>query len=121
MARQSFSPPRTLAARRAILGVRLTDMGLASGMSKQQLSQIITEKRSVTLPTLRKVSMLLYCPTELLVADDPSPAIRFPLPPANYLQTIKANRDLLGFEDPSKIPDWDTFADLVIRSVPLER
>ena len=99
----------------------MTEMGIASGMSKQQLSQIITEKRSVTLPTLRKVSMLLYCPTELLVADDPSPAIRFPLPPSNYLETIRANRDLLGFEDSTKIPDWETFAELVNRSVPLDR
>jgi transcriptional regulator with XRE-family HTH domain len=99
----------------------MTEMGVASGMSKQQLSQIITEKRSVTLPTLRKVSMLLYCPTELLVADDPSPAIRFPLPPPNYLETIRANRDFLGFEDSTKIPDWETFAELVNRSMPLDR
>ncbi len=121
MAKQSFSPPRTLAARRALLGVRMTDMGEASGMSKQQLSQIITEKRQVTLPTLRRVSMLLYCPVELLVADDPSPAVRFPLPPANYLETIKANRDSLGFNDAAKLPDWEAFAELVNRAATLTR
>lgn len=119
MARQSFTPPRTLAARRAILGVRMTDMATACGMSKQQLSQIISEKRPVMLPTLRRVSMLLYCPTELLVADDPSSAVRYPLPPANYLETIRANREALGFDDASKIPDFDSFANLIARSAPL--
>lgn len=99
----------------------MTDMGEACGMSKQQLSQIISEKRSVTLPTLRRVSMLLYCPVELLVADDPSPAVRFPLPPANYLETIKANRESLGFEDSSKIPDWESYAELINRAASLTR
>lgn len=100
---------RNFSTRRAQLGRNLKQLAKASGMTKQQVSQIMSEHRRISVATLRRVSMLLYCPPEALLSEDPGLVVRFPLPPDTYLDIIESNRDALGFLDVDCIPRFSDF------------
>jgi transcriptional regulator with XRE-family HTH domain len=109
----TFQPTRALAMRRAQLGVTITSLGKASGMSKQHLAQVISERRPVSLPMIRRMAMLLHCPPELLISEDPTGVIGFPTPPAAWLDVIEANRGTLGFNDITRVPAWSFYEALL--------
>ncbi len=102
---------RNFSTRRAQIGKTLSQLADASGMTKQQISQILSEHRRISVATLRRISMLLYCPPDALLAEDPAVTVRYPLPPDGYLEIIKANREALGFDDVDQIP---TFTDYLL-------
>jgi transcriptional regulator with XRE-family HTH domain len=110
---QTVKPSRTLAMRRAQIGITVTALSKASGMSKQHLAQVIGERRPVSLPMIRRMSMLLHCPPDLLISEDQTAAIGYPLPPANWLETITNNRDFLGFNDLTKVPTFSAYEAIV--------
>lgn len=110
---QTVTPlARTMATRRAQLGVTLRDLSHASGMSRQQLSQIVSEAHPFNLYTLRRIAMLLHCPPDVLLCEDPAAAVSYPLPPANYLHTVRTFADELGFNDSRKVVPFATYAQL---------
>ena len=104
---------RNFSTRRAQLGRSLKQLSKSSGMTKQQVSQILSEHRRISVATLRRVSMLLYCPPEALLSEDPALVVRFPLPPDNYLDIIESNREALGFVDVDCIPLFSEFVALI--------
>ena len=105
---------RVMSARRALLGVRLQALAHASGLTKQRLSQIMNAEEELGLRVLRRMAVLLYCPAELLIAHDASEALRYPLPPSTWLQTIESHRGQLGFAG-SEMPDWPAVEALISR------
>lgn len=102
---------RNFNTRRAQIGRNLSQLAAASGMTKQQVSQIMSEHRRISVATLRRIAMLLHCPPEALLSEDPAVVVRYPLPPENYLDIIEANREALGFEHVDQIP---TFTDYLL-------
>ena len=105
---------RNFNTRRAQIGKNLSQLATASGMSKQQVSQILSENRRISVATLRRISMLLWCPPDALLSEDPATVVRFPLPPEDYLEVIKENREALGFVDVDRIPSFSDFQTLVL-------
>ncbi len=101
-----------MATRRAQLGVSLRELSHASGMSRQQLSQIISEARPINLYTLRRMAMLLHCPPDVLLCEDTAAAVAYALPPANYLHTVHQFADQLGFGDSRTVVPFATYAQL---------
>ena len=104
---------RNFSTRRAQLRRTLKQLSKASGMTKQQVSQILSEHRRISVATLRRVSMLLSCPPDARMSEDPALVVRFPLPPDNYLDIIEANREALGFVDVDGIPLFSDFVALI--------
>lgn len=109
---------RILSARRELLGVSVTKLAKASGLTKQRISQILSGKKELSIGALRKMSILLYCPMDILIAEDPSEALRYHLPPPNWLDVVYRNRNRLGVSS-RNVPDrdyWSKFENMLSRS-----
>ena len=83
--------------RRAQLGISVTEMEQASGVSRQQLHNVIGNPERAMIRSLQKIALLLYCPVELLLGNEPSKVVNYPMPPEGHLTYIGSNLEKLGF------------------------
>ncbi len=100
---------RNIEARRAQIGITMTDIEDATGYARQQLHRITTKPGATSVRSLGKVAMILFCPVRALLSDDPADAARYPLPPPNFLEILRANRERFGFDKGGKLIDWTEF------------
>lgn len=83
--------------RRAQLGISVTQMEQAASISRQQLHNVIANPERAMFRSLQKIALLLFCPVELLLGNDPSKVVNYPMPPNGHLSYISGNLDKLGF------------------------
>jgi len=101
---------RNIEARRAIVGVTAAQMEEVSKIKRQQLYRIFKNPERTLYRTLHKLSLLLYCPLDILINDDISAVTNYPLPPANYLVTLEKNKEAYGFDSVEFCLDFNVFA-----------
>ena len=104
---------RNLRLRRAAIGITLTKMAEAGGVTRQWYSALCKSKRNTSLATLRKQAMLFWCPPQLLMGDSIEAVVSFPLPPEGYLEVISQHREELGLVGRKPVPSWPAFEEFI--------
>jgi hypothetical protein len=107
---------RNIEARRAQIGITMTQIEEATGYPRQQLHRITTRPDATSVRSIGKVAMVLFCPVAALLSNDPADAVRYPLPPTNFLQILRDNRERFGFDRGGKLIDWDHFTTTINNS-----
>lgn len=103
---------RNLNARRAQLGIPISALEDATGMARQQFHRTASHPNATNMRSLQKIAMMLYCPIARLLSDDPGEAVRYPLPPKDFIERLKANRERLGF-DSCDFPEWHEYEAII--------
>lgn len=103
---------RNLDARRAQLGITITQLEAATGMARQQFYRVASNPDATSVRSLQKVAMMLYCPVKHLLSEDPADAVRYPLPPASFLDTLRVNRTRFGF-DGGDLIEWADYEAII--------
>ena len=105
---------RNLRLRRATIGVTLSQMAEAGGVTRQWYSALCKTKRNTSLATLRKQAMLFWCPPQVLMGDSVEAVVSYPLPPEGYLEVIAKHREELGLVGRTPVPSWPQFEEFVL-------
>jgi len=96
-------------ARRAQLEVTIADMEAAGGISRSVIYNVMSPKKGASLRSLERLAKLLFVPVGVLVEGDVAGYVAQPVPPRNWLSTIRQNRERYGF-GAQKPVEWGIFA-----------
>lgn len=106
-------------ARRAQLDVRVADLEAAGGISRSVIYNVMSPKKGASMRSLDRLSRLLFVPVGVLVEGDVASYVSQPLPPRNWLSTIRQNRERYGFGK-SKPIEWSQFAAEILEAADAE-
>ena len=87
----------------------MTDIEDATGYARQQLHRVTHRPDATSVRSLGKIAMILFCPVSALLSNDPADAVRYPLPPPNFLEILRTNRERFGFDRGQSLIDWNEY------------